>query len=69
MISHRVRESSGRDERVAQPQPKYEQRLFVMRDDGVLFGDTIDPQVKALPDLGIALLPWTSRPIVCCGMS
>jgi hypothetical protein len=33
----------GEIERVTQPQPRYEQPLFVMRDDGVLFGDTIDP--------------------------
>ena len=52
----------GEIERVAQPQPKYEQRLFVMRDDGVLFGDTIDPQVKALPELGIDIAPMDKPP-------
>ena len=41
---------------------KYEQRLFVMRDDGVLFGETIDPQVKALPELGIAIAPMDKPP-------
>ena len=52
----------GEIERVAQPQPRYEQRLFVMRDDGVLFGETIDPQVKALPELGIAIAPMDKPP-------
>jgi hypothetical protein len=52
----------GEIERVAQPQPRYEQRLFVMRNDGVLFGDTIDPQVKALPELGIAIAPMDKPP-------
>jgi hypothetical protein len=52
----------GEIERVAQPQPQYEQRLFVMRDDGVLFGETIDPQVKALPELGIAIAPMDKPP-------
>jgi Domain of unknown function (DUF3854) len=52
----------GEIEQVAQPQPKYEQRLFVMRDDGVLFGDTIDPQVKALPELVIDLAPIDKPP-------
>ena len=52
----------GEIERVAQPQPKYEQRLFVMRDDGVLYGDTIDPQVKALPELGMDIAPMDKPP-------
>jgi hypothetical protein len=52
----------GEIEHVAQPQPKYEQRLFVMRDDGVLYGDTIDPQVKALPELGIDIAPMDKPP-------
>ena len=52
----------GEIERVAQPQPKYEQRLFVMRDDGVLFGHTIDPQVKELPELGIDIAPMDKPP-------
>jgi Domain of unknown function (DUF3854) len=52
----------GEIEHVAQPQPKYEQRLFVMRDDGVLYGETIDPQVKALPELGIDIAPMDKPP-------
>ena len=33
-----------------------------MRDDGVLFGDTIDPQVKELPELGIDIAPMDKPP-------
>jgi hypothetical protein len=52
----------GEIERIAQPQPKHERRLFVMRDDGVLFGDAIDPMVKQLPELGIDIAPMDTPP-------
>ena len=59
----------GEIERVTQPQPQYEQRLFVMRDDGVLFGRPSTRRSRRCPSWGLPLLPWTSRRIICCGMS
>ena len=54
--------SQGEIERLPQPKTTYERRVFVMRDDGVLFGEAIDPKVKPLADLGIGLAPMDKPP-------
>jgi uncharacterized protein DUF3854 len=48
--------------RLAQPQTTHERRMFVMRDDGVLFGEAIDPHVKPLAELGIDITPMDKPP-------
>ena len=51
------------------PRRRNERRVFVMRDDGVLFGEAIDPKVKSLADLGIGLrADGQTSPIACCGI-
>jgi Domain of unknown function (DUF3854) len=57
-----VLNSKGDIEHISQPRPVHERRLFVMRDDGVLFGDAIDPRVKPLSELGIDITPMDRPP-------
>jgi hypothetical protein len=57
-----VRNRKGEIERVAQPQPRHERCLFVMRDDGVLYGDAVDPKVQPLAALGIDIAPMDAPP-------
>jgi hypothetical protein len=54
--------SQGEIERLPQPKTAYERRVFVMRDDGVLFGEAIDPKVKPLAEMGIDLAPMDKPP-------
>jgi hypothetical protein len=51
-------EKVGKDGEVVRfqaPQITHEQRLFVMRDDGVFFGEVSDPQVQRLAELPITV--------------
>jgi Domain of unknown function (DUF3854) len=54
--------SKGDIEHISQPKTVNERRLFVMRDDGVLFGEAIDSRVKPLAELGIDIAPMDKPP-------
>jgi hypothetical protein len=54
--------SKGVIEPITHPTPVHERRLFVMRDDGVLFGEAIDPEVKPLEELGIDIASMDPPP-------
>jgi hypothetical protein len=56
------RNGKGEIEYISQPQPVHERRLFVMRDDGVLFGEAFDPKVKPRAELGIDIAPMDKPP-------
>jgi hypothetical protein len=56
------RNSAGEIVPLSPPKAMHQRRFFVMRDDGILFGEAIDPKVKPLAELGIDLAAMDPPP-------
>jgi hypothetical protein len=50
-----IQNAKGEIVHLSEPQKHEAPALFVMRDDGVLFGDPFDPKVKPLAELGMSV--------------
>ena len=57
-----LRNGQGEIVHLKEPYVVHERRLFVMRDDGVLFGEAVDPKVKPLEELGIGIASMDEPP-------